>query len=632
MESRAFQRLLGGSGTAAPHYDGKMVSVSAAAKPANARRIPPRDSPLLSILFNLRAAWVNVFFFSFVLNALMLAPSIFSMQVYDRVISSRNEVTLLMLSAIALAAFAGTSALEWARSRIMVRIGLRFDHALGEQLLRLSHRINLEKSGTVGGRLLSDLFTVRSFLSGHAAVTIMDAPWVPIFFVVMFLLHPLLALSTAAGSAILIGLTVLTHRSTEGPLAKAGERGAEAMRYATVNLRNSEVIEAMGMFGALSERWHARQNDHLREQAMASDRAGLISAISRFVRTTNQNVAVVVGAYLVLTGDISMGAIFAASILASRMTSPIEQLIGTWAQWGNAREAWLRIDDAIRLREPEPAAVTLPDPTGELSLEGVAGGPPTAPPFLQNVTLKVPAGSCVAIIGSSAAGKSTLLRLVAGVWRPQTGTIRLDGADIHHWDRAKLGRHVGYLPQDVELLEGTIAENIARHQEVDSERVIAAAQAAGVHDLVLQMPGGYNTQVGANGAYLSGGQRQRIGLARALYGEPRLLILDEPNANLDDAGEAALDAALQKARAKGQTVLLVSHRPTAIRNCDLMMVLQSGQVTLYGPRDQVFAVLSKAAAATGKNGAAPAAGAPTPPPAVRNGAAKLASEPADVPA
>lgn len=560
-----------------------------------------RQSPLVELLFGMRSAWWNVFFFSFVINTLMLAPSLFTMQVYDRVISSRNEITLLMLSILALAAFAATGALEWARTKILVRVGLRFDHALGTQLLRVSHRINLEKSGAVGARLLSDLFTVRTFLSGFGVMAALDAPWVPIFFVAMFMLHPVLAATSLVSAVILVILTIFTDRATEGPLARANESGAEAMRLASINFRNGEVIEAMGMLDAMSNRWQTKQDEHLIQQAYASDSTGWTSALSKFVRVVNQNAAVVAGAFLTLNGQLSIGAIFAASMLASRTVVPIEQLISTWSQWGNARDAWRRIDDALRLDTETEKGVSLPAPKGRITLESVSGGPPSMKsPFLQNISLDIPEGSSVAIIGASASGKSTLLRLITGVWRPSSGTIRLDDADIHHWRREELGPYIGYLPQDVELIDGTIAENIARHQAVDSDKVLAAATAAGVHEMILQMTEGYDTQVGSSGTHLSGGQRQRVGLARALYGDPRVLILDEPNANLDEAGELALDKALQRAKEKRQTVLLVSHRPTAIRNCDLMMVMQSGQVTLYGPRDQVFNVLSKAATAAAK--------------------------------
>jgi PrtD family type I secretion system ABC transporter len=354
----------------------------------------------------------------------------------------------------------------------------------------------------------------------------------------------------------------------------------------------------MGMFPMVLQRWQEKQDQHLVHQAVASDRAGVVQSITKFVRITNQALAMGVGGYLFLTTDVSPAIIFAASLLSSRISGPIEQLTATWSQLGTVRESWHRLDDALHYEYREYSGINLPAPKGEVTLEGVFGGPPGIPaPFVQNVNLKIPAGVIVAIVGSSASGKSTLVRLVTGVWAPRVGTVRLDGADLRTWRREQLGPYIGYLPQDVELFEGTVAENIARLGELDSDRVIAAAQAAGVHEMVLQMKDGYGTQVGANGAHLSGGQRQRVALARAMYGDPPLLVLDEPNANLDDAGELALDTALQKAKQRGQTVMIVSHRPIAIRNCDLLLVMQDGQVMLYGPREPVMAKLAEAAAA-----------------------------------
>jgi ATP-binding cassette subfamily C exporter for protease/lipase len=331
----------------------------------------------------------------------------------------------------------------------------------------------------------------------------------------------------------------------------------------------------------------------------------MLSGMSKFVRMTNQSIAMGAGGMLFLAGEVSPGIIFAASLLSARITQPVDQLLGTWAQWGNVRDSWKRLDDALRYAEKTYSGVTLPAPKGEVTLEGVFAGPPgSATTFLQNISLKIPAGSSVAIVGSSASGKSTLLRIITGVWVPKVGTVRIDGADLRTWPRNELGPYLGYLPQDVELIEGTVAENIARLGAIDSEKIIAAAQAAGVHDMILGLKEGYGTQVGANGNFLSGGQKQRIALARAMYGNPPLLVLDEPNANLDESGEVALDVALQAARARGQTALIVSHRPIAIRNCNLMLVMHAGQVSIYGPRDQVLAKLAGAAQSASGNGTA----------------------------
>ena len=543
-----------------------------------------------------------------VINILMLAQPIYSMQIYDRVMTSRNMTTMAMLTLIAMVIFISNAIVEWARSQVLVRIGVRMDHVLGPRLLELSHRLGIEQSGSDGRRLMGDLTTVRTFLTGHSIFAMLDAPWVPVFFLAVFLMHPSLAMIQLYGALFLVGLTYITEKLTAEPLRIANERGGEAARFAAVNLRNTEVIESMGMLPAMTARWQERQDAHLQAQAKASDRAGLTQAISRFARTVNGVATMAAGSFLVIAGDISMGVMVASGLLSSRILAPIDMIVSSWPHWSNVREAWGRLDQALSMPPPPTTGIALPPPKGEISLEALFGGAPGAElPFVKNVSLKIPAGASVAIIGSSASGKSTLMRMITGVWLPHAGTIRIDGADIRTWPRAELGPHIGYLPQDVELIEGSIAENIARHGEVDSDKVIAAATIAGVHDMILHMPRGYATPVGVGGANLSGGQRQRIGSARAMYGDPPLLILDEPNANLDEAGEMALDAALRTAKERNQTVLIVSHRPIAIRNCDLVMVMQSGQVSLYGPREQVLAVLANAAS---KASAPPAAPAP----------------------
>jgi len=556
-----------------------------------------RPSPLLKVLLEMRSAWIAVFVFSAVINLLMLAPTVYMMQVSDRVMTSRNMMTLLMLTLLVLGIFAIMGTLEWARSRVLVRLGVRLDRRLGPRLLSLSHRFEIEKLGD-GRRLLADLAQLRSFLTGYAVLALLDAPWVPIFLIVTLMIHPLLALVILGGAVVMMILTYITDRAVRKPLADSNNSAAETSRFVATNMRHGEVIEAMGMFPMMLERWQQKQERHLVDQAIASDRAGFVQGISKFVRMTNQSVAMGVGGFLFLSTDVSPSIVFAAMLLSSRISGPIESLLMTWSQLGTASEGWRRIDDALRYADREYSGVTLPPPKGEVALEGVFGGPPgISAPFVQSVNLKIPSGVIVAIVGSSASGKSTLVRLITGVWAPRMGTVRLDGADLRTWRREQLGPYIGYLPQDVELIEGSVAENIARLGALDSDRVIAAARAAGVHEMILQMADGYGTQVGANGAFLSGGQRQRIALARAMYGDPPLLVLDEPNANLDEAGELALDTALQQAKQRGQTVVIVSHRPIAIRNCDLILVMQDGQVLLYGPREQVMAKLASAAAA-----------------------------------
>lgn len=535
--------------------------------------------------------------FSLVINFLMLVPAIYNMQVFDRVMSSRNMATLAAISGIALVLLAINVALEWARSRIMVRLGVKLDRVLGVRLLQLSHRMGIEKNSGAGQQLNNDLNLIRNFMTGQGVLPALDIPWVPVFLFVVVLIHPVLAMIMVGTGSLMCLLTFMTEKAIKGPLDRATELSAESLRFASVSMRNNaEVIESMGMLGSMTARWQKKHDDSLRQQALASDRAGLIQSISRGFRVLTQSVVMASGAFLTIQGEMSMGMMIAASMLAGRITAPIEQFTASWSLWGNALAAWKRVDEALAYPEKSYAGVSLPPPKGEIALEGLSGcAPSSQTPYVKNVSLKIPAGSSVAIVGPSASGKSSLLRLIAGVWLPRAGVIRIDGSDIHTWHRQELGPHVGYLPQDVELIEGSVAENIARHGEADSEKVIAAATAAGVHEMILRLPEGYGTQVGINGAYLSGGQRQRIGLARALYGNPPLLILDEPNSNLDETGEIALDKALTGAKERGQTVLIVSHRPIAIRNCDLVLVMQGGQVSLYGPREPVLTALANAA-------------------------------------
>lgn len=576
-------------------------------------------SPLLATLLRMPSAWGAMLFFSLVVNLLMLAPSIYMMQIYDRILTSRNITTLVMLSLVVMLAYLAMGALEWARTRIAIPVSIAFDHALGRRLLEISHRLSIEMNGGANKQLLMDLANVRQFITGQALYTLADVPWVPIYFLVIMLLHPVLGMAALVGGGLLIFLTWLTEAVTREPLKHANERANEATRFATLNLRNSEVIEAMGMLETMIRRWQDRQDQHLVEQARASERAGAIGALTRFLRASQQSLILGVGAYLYLQGEITPGAMIAASILAGRMLSPIEQLIGSWKLWGSAQDAWQRIDKVLSIPPRTYSAVTLPAPRGEITLEGVVGGAPgTETPFLRGISIKIPAGMSLAIVGPSASGKSTLLRMIAGVWLPRAGVVRIDGADMQQWRRQDIGPHIGYLPQDVELLEGTVAENIARHGDMDNDKVIQAAQAAGVHEIILHLPKGYDTQVGVGGAYLSGGQCQRIALARALYGSPSLLIMDEPNANLDEAGEIALDKALAQAKANKQTVIIVSHRPGAIRHCEAMAVMQAGQIVQYGPRDQILSAFGaqqqkSAAQAAAKPPAAPAAAAPLPP-------------------
>lgn len=486
--------------------------------------------------------------------------------------------------------------LEWLRARILVQAGLRMDANLNERVLSAAFRLNLRQTGANAGQALGDLTTVRQFLTGNGLLAFFDAPWVPIFIIVIFLLHPMLGWVSLAGGLLLIGLTYLTEWATHKPLESANGVGVAANQFATNSFRNAEVIEAMGMFAALRQRWYALHGKMLALQTVASDRAGTISAITRFVRVSIQSLILGAGALLVIDGQITAGTMIAASILMGRALAPVEMAIGTWKQLVSARTSFARLSRLLTEFRGAEKGMSLPPPKGEYRLENVvAGAPGSQQAILRGVSFVLPAGRVLGVIGPSGSGKSTLARLLVGVWPAANGKVRLDGADVHAWNKEELDPHLGYLPQDVELFEGTVAENIGRFGEIDAEAVVEAAQRAGVHDMILRLPKGYDTPIGTGGSVLSGGQRQRVGLARALYGDPAVVVLDEPNSNLDDVGEAALVNAISRLKTDGKTVVLITHRPSVLSVVDFLLVLRDGAVQAYGPRNEVLAALNQAA-------------------------------------
>ena len=544
----------------------------------------------------LKRFFVTAGVFSFFINALMLVPAIYMLQVYDRVLVSRNETTLYMLTLIVIGFYVVMGGLEWLRSRLMVQAGLRLDAELNDKVLSSAFRQNLRQSGTSADQPLGDLATVRQFLTGNGLFAFFDAPWAPLFIGVIFLMHPLLGLVSAIGALVLLGLALLTEYRTQKPLAAANQAAIAANQYATNSFRNAEVIEAMGMFPALRTRWYALHSRMLALQAVASDRAGSISAATRFTRISLQSLILGFGALLVIAGEITPGVMIAASILMGRALAPVEQAIGAWKQFVASRSAHGRLKTLLADHTPREPRLSLPQPRGEYRVESVvAAAPGGSVPILKGVSLAIPQGTVVGVIGPSGSGKSTLARLLVGVWGAASGKVRLDGADVHAWDKAELGPWIGYLPQDVELFDGTVAENIARFGELDSEAIVQAATLAGVHDMILHLPQGYDTPIGNAGCALSGGQRQRIALARALYGNPSVVVLDEPNSNLDDVGEAALVAAVKQLKAAGRTVVLITHRTSVLSVIDSLLVLRDGQVHAYGPPAEVLAALNQAA-------------------------------------
>jgi ATP-binding cassette, subfamily C, bacterial exporter for protease/lipase len=536
--------------------------------------------------------------FSMIVNVMMLAPTIYMLQLFDRVMASRSELTLLAVSLITLFLFGVMAISEWTRSRILVRAGLRFDAQLGTRVFNASFESSLSQSTISPSRAFSDLITLRQFITGSGVFAFFDAPWAPIYIGVTFFLHPLLGWLSLVFAIIQAALAWFGHRHAVAPSQTAAKAGGDVNAYLQSKLRNAEVIESMGMLGSLRKRWRVWQGEYLLHSANAHHVSGRVMAWSKFIRYTQQSLALAAGALLVIEGEMSPGAMIATNVLMSRALAPIDQLVGVWNSFISARAAFQRLEQLLAdypERDPNLRRVA---PQGEVTLrQVVADAPGRATPILKEVGFSIPPGTVTIIVGPSGSGKSTLARVMMGIWPDVSGEVLLDGLPIQGWDRTELGPHLGYLPQDIELFEGSIGENIARFGELDSEKVIEAARCAGLHDMILRFPKGYDTPIGEAGNLLSGGQRQRIGLARAVYGDPAVLVLDEPNSNLDDAGETALIKTVLQLKAKGKTVFLITHRPSAVAVADRILILQDGRIMADGPRDAVLASLRPQAAA-----------------------------------
>jgi PrtD family type I secretion system ABC transporter len=536
-----------------------------------------------------RGGFLAVVLFSLCINLLMLTVPLYMLQLFDRVLGSGSIDTLLLLTTITGVALLTLAALEAVRGQVLLRMSTWLDTRLGGQLLATSIGATLRRNQAPSVQALRDLSTFRGFLTGPAIFPVLDAPWTPIFLVVVFLLHPLLGILSLAGALVLLTLAIINEMATRKPLQASGNASIQALHQAEAAARNADAIEAMGIMPGLIRRWNQRNSEALSLQTKAGIRSGSIAATAKFTRLLLQVGMFGVGAWLVIIGELTPGAMIAGSILMGRALAPIDSAIGSWRSGIAAREAYRRIAAQFDEMSSQGKAMALPAPSGSLRVEGLAYVHPGASkPALRNIAFAVEPGDVLGLIGPTAAGKTTLARLLIGNLEPRVGHVRLDGIEISQWASADRGRHIGYLPQDIELFSGTVAENISRMGEAEAEKVIAAAQLAGVHDMILRLPQGYDTEIGEGGAALSGGQRQRIALARALFGNPPFVVLDEPNANLDQSGEQALLNAVGALKERGATLVIIAHRPNLLRHTDKILVLRNGAPSMFGPRDKVL--------------------------------------------
>ncbi|KQQ19555.1 type I secretion protein [Methylobacterium sp. Leaf122] len=553
----------------------------------------PSNSGFMAAVSGCRGAFLGLLLFSALINLLYLTGSFYMLQVYDRVIPSRSVPTLVALSLLAAVLFAGQAALDFFRSRILTRMARSLDERLSPRVFALVAQLPLTPKGkSLGLQPLRDLDQVRNFLAGSGPLGFFDLPWMPFYLAICFLFHPLIGIAALVGALVLVILTICTEVFTRRPIQAASQHGAVRNNLAEASRRNAEVIAAMGMTGRLGTSWGEINQKHLDAHERTSDVAGGLGGLSKVARMAVQSGVLGIGAYLVIQGEASAGVIIAGSILSARALAPVEQVIAHWKGFAGARQSWARLR-ALFVALPEQAQ-TLPlrKPAATFSVEEVSLVPPGAQSFVVNgVSFSLKTGSALGIVGPSASGKSSLARALVGVWQPARGSVRLDGATLDQWSPDTLGLHIGYLPQDIELFEGTIRQNIARFEvEPDPEAIIGAAEQAGVHDLIVRLPQGYDTRIGEGGIALSGGQRQRIALARALYGNPFLVVLDEPNSNLDGEGEQALTQAIANVRARGGIAIVIAHRPSALAAVDLVLVMANGEAKAFGPRDEIMRI------------------------------------------
>ena len=564
----------------------------------NERQIGAQRQPvLLKLLREQGTGYQKAVLYSMVIGILSLASTVFMLEVYDRVVNSRNSFTLLMLLVAVVGAYVMHEMLEMVRFGIMQRVAYKIDTSLSKRLFNITFEARLK--GLPGGtaQALADLKNLCEFLHSGAVMAALDSPMSLVFLLIVFVMSPWLGVFALVGAIVQVWIAVRTERSTMPVLTEANRAAIDAQNYANGSLRSVQVIEAMGMMGSIHERWMGKQRKFLSMQAVASDTAGTNNASSKFIQTMQTSLLLGASCWLTLKGQMlgGGGMMIVASTLGGKVLAPLVQLVAQWRLVVNARDAYQRLEILLSNFAIRESGMPLPAPRGLLTVEGVVAGAPNSPiPILKGVNFAVQPGECVMLIGPSASGKTTLARLIMGLWQANAGKVRLDGADVYTWDKSELGPYLGYLPQTVELFEGTVAENVARFGDVDDAEVDRVINLVGLASTISALAEGVNTYIGEDGAMLSGGQRQRVALARAIYGRPKLLVLDEPNSSLDEEGEQALLEALRQLKSEGCTVVVITHRTSVLPAADKVLMLRDGQVAAFGPRDEVLAALQKA--------------------------------------
>ena len=550
-------------------------------------------SELEKALKKVKSSFIAIGVYSFFLNILMLSSTIYMLAVYDVVMPSKSLDTLLVVTLVILIFFVGMALLEYVRSKIMLHVSNKLDALLNRKIFDATFELAIRNPGKANAAPMRDFNTVKQFLTGSAVFAVFDAPWFPIYLAIMFVFDPVYGFYGLGATAIIIILTILNGKATKKGLEHSNNMYQKSVEHFSNTVRNVEVVEAMGMKRALFKKWMEKHFEYIETHTQASSVASMYNNASKTFRMMASSLMYGVGALLAIGGHISPGMIIAGAVLLGRALAPISQLVASWKTFSSARISYKRLNELLLEFDEIEERISLPEPEGKIEFQNVVVVPPLAQkPVLKNISFTINPGESVGVIGPSAAGKSTLAKAAVGVWPVVNGSVRVDGADIKHYNRDELGEHIGYLPQDIELFEGTIAENIARFRSEDPQKIIEAAKLSGTHDLILNLPNGYETRVGPGGASLSGGQKQRIGLARAVYGMPKMVILDEPNSNLDDAGEYALMMALRVLKQRGTTLLFITHRKNLLALADKIAVVKDGMLSLYGPRDEVLTALS----------------------------------------